>query len=198
MAVSVNAIFSFYNVFDIWRSSISACSLLPSIQWLPLVRWWRWGSGCRIQQFMCTSLCPPSLQWSATGQPWSCTSLHLSTYPFFPLLILRLQCTYAVGCMGQARSSWSLNNPQVLCHISRLEVMLVKAFTFTSGFTCYSSIGMFGLTGSLESDRPTEPEGMDRPRRSFWAWGGFPRPRENFFNFQNCEQKIISDRVKMS
>lgn len=124
----------------------------------------------------------------------------ISTWVFihFPLKILRLQCTYAIGCMGQAFSSWSLNSPRVLCPISRIEVMLVKAFTFTSGFTCYSSIGMFGLTGSLESDLPTEPEWMDCPLCSFWAWGGSPCPRKNSFNFQNCEQKIISDHVKMS
>lgn len=183
--------------FDIWRSSISACSLLPSIQWLPPIRRWRWGSGWRIQQFICTSL---SLLLFNVMPLANLELALISTWVFihFPLKILRLQCTYAIGCMGQAFSSWSLNSPRVLCPISRIEVMLVKAFTFTSGFTCYSSIGMFGLTGSLESDLPTEPEWMDCPMCSSWAWGGFPCPRKNSFNFQNCEQKIISDHVKMS
>lgn len=76
-------LFSFFNVFNIWRSSISACSLLPSIQWLPLVRRWCLDSGWRIQQFICTSLCPHSLQCSATGQPWACTYLHLSICSVF-------------------------------------------------------------------------------------------------------------------
>lgn len=115
----------------------------------------------------------------------------ISTWVFihFPLKILRLQCTYATGCMWQAFSSWSLNNPWVLCPISRIEVMLVKAFTFTSGFTCYSSIGMFGLTGSLESDLPTEPEWMDCPMFSFWAWGGSHVPGRILLIF-----RIVSKR----
>lgn len=116
---------------------------------------------------------------------WPNFSLHLSPPEYFfsfPLLILRLQSTYAIGCMGQAFSSWSLNIPRVLCHISRIEVMLVKAFIFTPGFTCYSSIGMFGLTESLESDLPTEPEWMDCLVCSLWAWGGFsPISQEELF-----------------
>lgn len=188
MTVALNATFSFYSVFDIWRSSISACSLLPSIQWLSPVRRWRWGSGWRIQQFICTSL--SLLLFNAL--PLANLQLALiSTWVFihFPLKILRLQCTYAIGCMGQAFSSWSLNNPRVLCPISRIEVMLVKAFTFTSGCTCYSSIGMFGLTGSLESDLPTEPEWMDCPMCSSWAWGGFHVPGRILLIF-----RIVSKR----
>lgn len=47
----------------------------------------------------------------------------ISTWVFihFPLLILRLQCTYAIGCMGQAFSSWSLNIPRVLCPFPELK-----------------------------------------------------------------------------
>lgn len=154
---SVNDYFSECYYFH--SSMFSACSLLPSIQWLPLVRRWCW----RIQwlEDPAVHLHQPLPSFSSIFCHWPTLSLHLSPpeYLFsFPLLILSLPCTYAIGCMGQAFSSWSLDSPWVLWHISRIEVMLVMAFTFTPGFTCYSSIGMFGLTESLESDLPTEPE----------------------------------------
>lgn len=128
-----------------WHFEKSHCCLFAlssPIQWLPLVRWWHWvaeiyssSSSLALALTVLNFLPLTNLELTSPfTHIWIFIDLDYNT---FPLLTLRLKCTYDIGDMGQTLSSWSLKNSWVLCRISRISVILVISFTLTSGFSCY-------------------------------------------------------------
>lgn len=131
----------------------------PSVQWLVLVRWCYWDSGWTIQQFIFTSLCPHSLKCSATDQPSTCTclNLHLNIYSLFLLdFKIKMSLWYRLHGSGFLLIIEKFSSP--MSHLQNTSVPGYP-FTLTSEFTCYSSIWVFGLTGSLESDLSNRQNG---------------------------------------
>lgn len=125
---------------------------------------------------------------------WVCIYIG---YNIFPLLILRLKCTYDTGYMGQAVFFWSLKSSWVLCRISRISAILVVSFTLTSEF---SDIKVLRF---LVYDRIYRVKSASRDRidglSCVWTlklWCLLSHvPRKNSFNFQNVEQEITSDQI---
>lgn len=109
--------FSFCNVSDIWRNSISASSFLPIA--LLFIGCCLLDSGAETGAGGSSSSASPAFALILLNVlPWPTLNLHLShcipEYLFiFPLLILILKCTYDIGCTDQVFSSWSLKSSWV-------------------------------------------------------------------------------------
>lgn len=132
---------------------------------------------------------------------WPTLNLHFSNLPpeyffIFPLPILRLKCTYDIGCVVQDFSSCSLKNSWVLCHSSRIYVILVLM---------HPNIWIHLLLKYWDvwSDRLSSVRSANRGRmdglshESSWACGGFSlmSPGRIHLIFRILSQRFYLDHI---